>query len=272
MNAHIYIPQNELREAIDYIWYHEAPDVKLKAYNIPFLHQELIINFGGHLSVTNQQQQQFGYPRGGGITGVFSQPTVTTARGHYAALGIMLKPFGWYRLLGFSATKLNEQPLTLQAIWGEAANALLAELEATPAAPEKIRVLENFLLHMAQPHGIPEEIHALQQQPSLQKGHIKAGISDKLISSKKYIQTSSTVLGMAPKKYTQLLLVNAAIAQIATTPEIPLTTVAYDNGFYDQAHFIRVFKTFAGITPSAYRMAVREKRVQVTFPNTIFIK
>jgi AraC-like DNA-binding protein len=272
MNAHIYIPQNELREAINYIWYHEAPAVKLKAYNIPFLHQELIINFGAHLSITNQQQQRFGYPRAGGITGVHSQPTVTRAQGHYAALGIMLKPFGLYRLSGFSAAKLNGQPLTMQTVWGDAALSLLTELEATPAAVEKIRTLEKFLLRMARPHHIPEEIYALQQQPSLHKGHIKSNISDTLISSKKYIQTSGTVLGMAPKKYTQLVLVNAAIAQIAAAPEIPLTAVAYDNGFYDQAHFIRVFKAFAGMTPSAYRMAVREKRVQPTFPNTIFIK
>lgn len=271
MNAHIYIPQNELREAIDYIWYHEAPAVKLKAYNIPFLHQELIINFGAQLSVINQQQQRFGYPRTGGITGIMSQPAVTSVQGHYAALGVMLKPFGLYRLFGFSAAKLNGQPLTLQAIWGDAALSLLTELEATATAMEKIRVLEKFLLHMARPHHLPEEIHALQQQPLLHKGHIKSNISNTLISSKKYIQTSGTVLGMTPKKYTHLLLVNKAIAQIAAAPEMPLTTVAYDNGFYDQAHFIRVFKGFAGITPSAYRMAVREERVQVTFPNTIFM-
>ncbi len=32
-----------------------------------------------------------------------------------------------------------------------------------------------------------------------------------------------------------------------------LTTVAYKSGFYDQAHFIREFKTFTGITPGEYR-------------------
>lgn len=271
MNAHIYIPKNDLREAIDYIWYHEAAIVQLKAYNIPFLHQELIINFGAHLSITNQQQQRFSYPRAGGLTGVLSQPTVTRAQGHYAALGIMLKPFGLYRLFSFSAAKLNRQPLTLQAIWGEAAQPLITELEATPAPTEKIRVLEKFLLHMARPHIIPEEILALQQQPSLHKGSIKSHISDKLISFKKYIQTSGTILGMPPKKYTQLSLVNAAVTQIAAAPETPLTTVAYNNGFYDQAHFIRVFKAFAGMTPSAYRSAVREQRVHATFPNTIFM-
>lgn len=271
MDAHIYIPKNELREAIDYIWYHEAARVKLQAYNIPFLHQELIINLGGHFSLT-RRQLRFGYPRAGGITGVHSQPTITKAQGHYAALGIMLKPFGWYRLFGISAATLSKQPLTLTAIWGDAALPLLTELENMTTRQEKIKALEAFLLRMARPQSIPEEIHTLQLAPVLHKGHIKSHISDTLISSKKFIDTSNMVLGLPPKKYTHLLLVNAAIKQIAANPELSLTTVAYDNGFYDQAHFIRIFKSFAGITPSAYRFAVRENRVPATFPNTIFLQ
>lgn len=120
MDAHLYIPKNELREAVDYIWYHEATAVKLQAYNIPFLHQELIINFGERFSISDHQQK-FDYHRAGGVTDIFSRPTVTTARGHYKAPGMMLKPYGLYRISGFSAAKLNGQPLTLQAIWGDAA-------------------------------------------------------------------------------------------------------------------------------------------------------
>ena len=32
-----------------------------------------------------------------------------------------------------------------------------------------------------------------------------------------------------------------------------LTEIAYELDFYDQAHFTRIFKRFAGINPSAYR-------------------
>jgi len=32
-----------------------------------------------------------------------------------------------------------------------------------------------------------------------------------------------------------------------------LTSVGLELGYYDQAHFSREFKCFAGITPSAYR-------------------
>jgi AraC-like DNA-binding protein len=36
---------------------------------------------------------------------------------------------------------------------------------------------------------------------------------------------------------------------------LPLTEVALAAGFYDQSHFIRCFRKFAGMTPSKFREA-----------------
>ena len=37
--------------------------------------------------------------------------------------------------------------------------------------------------------------------------------------------------------------------------DLSLTQVAYLAGFYDQSHFNRIFKRFAGITPKQYRLS-----------------
>ncbi|HEV8539016.1 MAG TPA: AraC family transcriptional regulator, partial [Bacteroidota bacterium] len=47
-----------------------------------------------------------------------------------------------------------------------------------------------------------------------------------------------------------------------------LTGVAYDCGYYDQSHFIREFKDFAGITPTKYLSETRtlnNLKVRYTF-------
>lgn len=41
-------------------------------------------------------------------------------------------------------------------------------------------------------------------------------------------------------------------------PETELATVALAAGFADQSHFTRVFKQFTGMTPGAFRLAIRE--------------
>lgn len=58
-------------------------------------------------------------------------------------------------------------------------------------------------------------------------------------------------LGMGPKQFARLLRINAAIRQIGT--DLPLTFLAQESGFYDQAHFIREFREVCGITPGVYR-------------------
>ncbi len=39
---------------------------------------------------------------------------------------------------------------------------------------------------------------------------------------------------------------------------LPLSAIAYDCGFYDQAHFIRSFRAYAGITPGEYRQTMSD--------------
>jgi AraC-like DNA-binding protein len=36
-------------------------------------------------------------------------------------------------------------------------------------------------------------------------------------------------------------------------PKRSLTDIAIEAGFYDQAHFCRVFKNFSGLTPKQYQ-------------------
>lgn len=47
------------------------------------------------------------------------------------------------------------------------------------------------------------------------------------------------------------------VEEMLGDPDLPLTQVAVDSGFADQAHFTRVFRRFFGLTPAAWR---RERR------------
>ena len=37
----------------------------------------------------------------------------------------------------------------------------------------------------------------------------------------------------------------------------PLTGIAYESGYFDQAHFIKEFKKYTGITPHQYQAQAR---------------
>jgi AraC-like DNA-binding protein len=67
----------------------------------------------------------------------------------------------------------------------------------------------------------------------------------------------------------QLKQVNQAISQIAAQQKTPLVQVATDCGFYDQAHFIRIFTRYTGIAPLAYKKIAQAGNVHSVFPNSI---
>jgi AraC-like DNA-binding protein len=61
-------------------------------------------------------------------------------------------------------------------------------------------------------------------------------------------------VGTAPGDYLRLRRFNTALRQMRSPRN--LTDIALTAGYYDQAHFCREFKDFAGLTPSAYRAQV----------------
>lgn len=59
-------------------------------------------------------------------------------------------------------------------------------------------------------------------------------------------------LGLTPSKLIKMEQFNKAIELIHST-DLSLTQIGLECGFYDQAHFIRVFQEFAKMTPGQYK-------------------
>jgi AraC-like DNA-binding protein len=58
------------------------------------------------------------------------------------------------------------------------------------------------------------------------------------------------VVGASPKKFASIVRFKNTVRSY--DPNKSLTEVGYENGFYDQAHFIKEFKSFTGETPDAF--------------------
>lgn len=268
-----YIPENELKDAVIAIWYHDASHMQLSAYNIPFLNQELIINYGDHFEVSSCPGKGYQYNKRGAVSGIFHTPQKTTVAGHYEAIGIMLQPFGFYQLFGFPASRFNDTPLDLSSIFGNNTPTILHRLADCPTPADKIRQLEQCILHFARPTRIPPAVMTLMNDITndpLKKGRLQSFVAQTGKSHKSLIHAFDTVLGITPQKYLRMVQLNKALRQITSTPDMPLTEVAHECGFYDQAHFIRTFKTLSGMNPSQYKKAFLQQRVPQLFPNTIF--
>jgi AraC-like DNA-binding protein len=62
-------------------------------------------------------------------------------------------------------------------------------------------------------------------------------------------------IGKTPKQFIRLMRFQKIIAGLTKNKESSLTDFAYQNGYYDQSHFIRDFKAYTGYTPKGFLTA-----------------
>ena len=63
---------------------------------------------------------------------------------------------------------------------------------------------------------------------------------------------------MCPKRYSSIMRFQNVLKSLVTNDYDDLSTLALDNGYFDQAHFIHDFKKFAAVSPYRFRKHFRE--------------
>lgn len=117
---------------------------------------------------------------------------------------------------------------------------------------EKIDIVEQFLISQIKPARTDALVaHALNLIYQ-HKGDIRIGaLSDQLnISQSPLEKRFRKVVGTSPKKFASIVRFRDIIKNVGHASSH--TAQGYDAGFYDQAHFIKEFRKFAGDTPIAY--------------------
>lgn len=72
------------------------------------------------------------------------------------------------------------------------------------------------------------------------------------LSSKQFQRIFSEHVGATPKEFIRIIRFHKALYTLQNHPTMNFTMVAYECGYYDQAHMTNEFKLFAGYTPSQY--------------------
>jgi AraC-like DNA-binding protein len=74
-------------------------------------------------------------------------------------------------------------------------------------------------------------------------------LSEEYGFSERYIEKLFVdMVGITPRAFFSVYRFNKSLGLVLSSGR-RLTSIAYDCGYYDQAHFIKEFKKFTGITP-----------------------
>jgi AraC-like DNA-binding protein len=117
---------------------------------------------------------------------------------------------------------------------------------------KRIDIVEKFLLARIRPVEPDKMVLAALALIHKSRGTIRIKeLADQLNTSQSPLEKRfRQAVGTSPKKFASIVRLKLAIQMKDSTSS--LTELSYELGFYDQAHFIKEFKSFTGDTPENY--------------------
>lgn len=176
-----------------------------------------------------------------------------------AMLGVGLTPLGWAQLVRRDAEPLANRTLPFSEVLGPEADDLLAGLIAAPDDAARTPMLDATLLRrLADAPPASEAVTALSQAlVTLDLADTPAFARAIGVSTRTLDRLCRRVFGFAPKRLLRRQRFLRTLDRIRDRLDRPLGDMI-DHGYHDQAHFIREFRSYMGMTPSAYYASPRE--------------
>ncbi|MGB8192751.1 MAG: helix-turn-helix domain-containing protein [Chitinophagaceae bacterium] len=270
-----YKPASQLSHCVEKIWYCRAENMHAVNLTIPLLHHELIFNFCDEYSVQKVNGgDEISLPVAW-INGLQSQAYYSYSSGRHEMLGVLFKPYGLKAFLKDPCHLLTDSFLDANLIFGNCFQYLVEEIQETGEVCQKVALVENFLTRRLADTPPPGYLlYSVQQLPNLfgTKGFVNELCKDISISNKSLITSFTKHIGINPVKFSHLQVINNAVQLLSEYPRQSLTSLGYTLKFYDQAHFIRLFKSVTSLTPSEYSAYVINRKTEPGSHNFISVQ
>ena len=172
--------------------------------------------------------------------------------GNTGMILITFKPHGLKALFSFPARELQNENLALELLLKNEANILEGRLLNSISTKERINHLETFLLKRLSGSRDYERIDYAIQLIENSKGQISTQklSQEACLGIKQFERIFSAHVGLTPKKFSGIIRFRNVIQMKNKNQN--LYQLAYDNGYYDQSHFIHDFKSLTGLTPRVF--------------------
>lgn len=179
-----------------------------------------------------------------------SSVTLDIGRNH-KAVRVGFHPGGMYRLLGISMHEMIDGSFDAADVFGNEIEAINNRLQEAADFDEIKEVIEQFLLMKVArlKRALPFDdamLELLRLNGNVPIEHIA---SLACLSLRQFERVSKERIGMSPKAFARLARFSKAYRLRENFPLASWTSIAYECGYFDQAHFIRDFKEFAGVSP-----------------------
>ena len=168
-------------------------------------------------------------------------------------IGIKFKPDSAKYFIPRKLNTLKNRVVSISDIWNKEGRTLLDKIKVAPDHRLCFYLLDQFLARQFKKgdfRSLEDSCSDLQNE--------KSNLSVRDIARKASLSTAQfrkifrENIGISPSEYRKIIRVSLARNKLKRQQFQSLTDLAINLGYFDQAHFIREFKSITGLTPSKY--------------------
>ncbi len=256
MNYQTYEPHTDLSYFVKCYWTLEAEQSSAseKQRIVPDGCMEMIFHYGdlykqylnNHSCVVQPRCFVFGQI----TTPLDIEPTGTTG-----IFAVRFHPDGFLPFAKRPLKEMENKAVAISELFGENGDALSNCIVKSISVKERIHIIETFLLHHLQSQQAFDQLARASIEALLQsKGQVNVEVlAEQLNVNRRQLERRfSSLIGMSPKQLSKIIRLQSAFQLMTQKQYTSLTALAYETGYFDQAHFIKDFKEFTGVSPKDF--------------------
>lgn len=229
------------------------PAEGLKVFPAP--HCEMVFSYGGFVRerwLGKAPKASPGYAIGGYAT----QSVEYFPEGQGGFIMVGFKPWGIQCFIDFEVREITNANSDMTLHFGREVLFVEEKLREAGNIAERIRIIEAFLagkIHRHRPD--PAMIHAVElvtQSGGMMP--VEQLARQCFMSRRQFLRRFEAGIGINPKTFSRIVRFQQAFQKMTnghTTPD--WNVIAFEAGYFDQAHFINEFREFSGYSPEQFQ-------------------
>jgi AraC-like DNA-binding protein len=186
------------------------------------------------------------------VLGPRNRPFYVEMDGAVNLIGVRFRHGGLAPFANIPVHLLLNQVIPVDQIFDKKVNQLADQLFEKDNVHAQISLIEKFLFEVINSDSqMCKTIQLITAVKNQQFNSVDMLSRTTGMHYKKLERTFARFTGYNPKNFSRVVRFYQALRQMQATPT-SLTHIGLNNGYYDQAHFIRDFKAFTGKSPTRF--------------------
>jgi AraC-like DNA-binding protein len=256
MKPQIFEPNKELAEFVKCYWTLESAkeDTPLKNTIVPDGTMKLIFHYGDTYKHHPNHGESIILPKCF-LIGQLTRPYIVEPLGITGTFVVRFHPNGFLPFSTIPIKEMENTAIPLDKLFGKDGEEIGEKILNAKDTSERINLIEIFLLkRLTDKQTIDKVVKSTIETILNANGQFSVNEHSQQnnINRRQLTRKFTSTIGLSPKQLSKTIRIQATLKKLLTEEVTSLTDLAYENEYFDQAHFIKDFKEFTGLTPKEF--------------------